>query len=205
MARMCGFSHHGRWFAASLLGGFFALVLTAAPATAELSSVDAYGGQAQVLGKPVHRHVQGGGSSAQGSGQAGGQGNKTSGSQTTSSGSAQGSSGSGSNASTGSSSTTSTASSSSGGAYGTNGGNSTAGAGGGSHGGGGGGASSTSVNGSSSGSASGQSPPIALANSAAVSDGSLSLSTLDVLALLAVIAGLIAVGVLVRRFSRPSE
>jgi hypothetical protein len=41
-----------------LLGAGVALLLTAAPAAAEISSVDAYGGQAQVLGKPVRHRVR---------------------------------------------------------------------------------------------------------------------------------------------------
>jgi hypothetical protein len=36
-----------------------AAALVAAPASAEVSSVDAYGGQAAVLGKPAHRHSRG--------------------------------------------------------------------------------------------------------------------------------------------------
>jgi hypothetical protein len=41
-----------------LLGAGVALLLTAAPAAAEISSVDAYGGQAQVLGKPGRHRVR---------------------------------------------------------------------------------------------------------------------------------------------------
>jgi len=214
MARMWGFSRHGRrWLGAALPGVCLALIATAAPASAELSSVDAYGGQAQVLGKPVHRHR------ATSNGAAGDRSSsgvpRQHGAGTTNSraggGSAQSSSGSsssaGSNAAAGSGapvtsgSGTSTPSSGTAGAGGQNAaggaraghharGHSAAGAG------------AAVGAGAASGSAGGQSPPIAAANLADVSDGSLSLSALDVLLLVAVFLGLAGVGVLIRRWSR---
>ncbi len=55
-----------------LVGAGVILSLTAAPAAAEISSVDAYGGQAQVLGKPAHHRVRTHGTTkAQGSNQVG--------------------------------------------------------------------------------------------------------------------------------------
>jgi hypothetical protein len=188
-----------------LLGGCLALALTAAPAGAELSSVDAYGGQAQVLGKPVHRHVAPGGSGTQGSGRESGQSAGTTGSGTGGGGSAGSPSGSGSHASTGSSSATPTtpgASNSVAGAGASNAAGDSGGTGG--HG-GDSGASITRTGGASGATGGGQSPPIALVNSADVSDGSLSLSALDVLLLIVVFAGLAGVGVLMRRWSRQSE
>jgi hypothetical protein len=172
------------------------LVLAPAPASAELSSVDAYGGQAQVLGKPVHRHVAAGGSSAQGRGHESGRSAATAGSQ--SDGGSPGSpSGSGSNATTGSSSGAPATPSGSHGATGEGGGSTASG--------GGPGSAGATGAGGASGVAGGQSPPIALATSAEVSDGSLSLSALDVLLLAVVFAVLVCVGVLIRRWSRQSE
>jgi hypothetical protein len=178
-----------------LLGGCLALVLAAAPASAELSSVDAYGGQAQVLGKPVHRHVAAGGSGARGHGHESGPSAASTGSQS-GGGSAGSPSGSGSHATTGSSSGTPATPSGSHGA---------AGAGEGSAAGGHGGGAGATGTGGASAVAGGQSPPIALATSAEVSNGSLSLSALDVLLLAVVFAGLVCVGVLIRRSSRQSE
>lgn len=200
MARMWGLSHHGRCLGGGLLGGCLALVLTAGPAVAELSSVDAYGGQAQVLGKPIHRHVRSGGSPAQGSGREGGQGAGTSGSQAGGGGTA--SSGSGSHASTSGAGTSATPSAA-GGAAG--GGAASQGSGAENAHRGGNGATSTTANGASGALAGAQGRPVALADSAAVSNGSLSLSALDVLLLLAVFAGLAAVGVGIRRWSRQGE
>ncbi len=56
MAPIPRYSNRRRWFTKALLGSCLALAPAAVPASAELSSVDAYGGQAQVLGKPVHHH-----------------------------------------------------------------------------------------------------------------------------------------------------
>jgi hypothetical protein len=208
---MRGFPRHGRWLAGALLGGCLALVPTAVPASAELSSVDAYGGQAQVLGKPVHRHAApGGSSSTKGSGSGGEQGTGASGSQA-GGGSAGSSPGSGAHPSTspsaGSSAGTHTTPSASNSVSGAGASNAAGGRSGGTsgHGGGGGGASSTTAGGVSGAAGGGGSPPIALANSAAVSDGSLSLSALDVLLLVVVFAGLAGVGVLIRRWSREVE
>jgi hypothetical protein len=196
MAPIRWFSHRGPRLGGVLLGGCLAFVLTAAPAAGAISSVDAYGGQAQVLGKPVHRHGAATGSTpARGSGRAGGQGAGASGAQA-GGGSAGLSPGSGSNSTAGSGSGTPTASSGS---------HSAAGAGSGAAGGGGGGAGAAGTGGASGASGAGHSPPIAAANLADVSEGSLSLRALDVLLLVAVAAGLVGVGVLIRRSSRQSE
>jgi hypothetical protein len=200
MAPIRWFSHGGRQFGWMLLGGCLALALAAAPASAELSSVDAYGGQAQVLGPPVHRHGAAGGSSARGHGHEGGRSAATTGSQS-GDGSAGSPSGSGSNATTGSSSGAPATPSGSHGATGEGEGSTASGGGPGSA---GGGAGATGAGGAS-GVAGGQSSPIALATSAEVSNGSLSLSALDALLLAVVFAGLVCVGVLIRRWSRQSE
>ncbi|HEY2283320.1 MAG TPA: hypothetical protein VGH60_07210 [Solirubrobacteraceae bacterium] len=189
---MWGFARHGRWLAGALLGGCLALVLTAAPAAiAELSSVDAYGGQAQVLGKPVHRHAAANGSkSARGSSGAHGQSAGATGSEAggESGQSSSGSSAAGSNAPASSGSKPLTTAS---GAAGT--GASSA------HGGHAGAHRAGTHRGVT---AAGQNPPIAAANLADVSNGSLSLSALDILLLVAVFAGLAGVGVLIRRWSQ---
>jgi hypothetical protein len=78
--------------------------------------------------------------------------------------------------------------------------NGTHGSGAGSH-----GAGAAGTGAASGASGGGQSPPIAVANAAEVSDGSLSLSALDVLLLVAVFVGLGGVGVVIRRWSRQAE
>lgn len=180
----------------ALLGGCLALALPAAPAAAELSSVDAYGGQAQVLGKPVHRHVKSGSSGTQGSRAGSGRSAGASGSQTAGGGSSETSVGSGSHSGGGSISTTHVTTGSANGASSHTGSGGTGGNGAG---------SSTSTGPTSGAAGAGQSPPVALADSAAVSDGSLSLSSLDVLLLVALCAGLVGVGVLIRRWSRQAR
>jgi hypothetical protein len=215
MAWMWGFSHHGRWLAGTLLGGCLALVLTAAPASAEISSVDAYGGQAQVLGKPVHRshHHRAAGRSPEtrGSRVKDGHGAGASGSQTPGGGSSASSPSSMSH-STSTSSSSSTAGSSSRASTAPGGSDASPNAGG------GGAASGASASktggrsaaaagaaaagGASGAAATGQNPPIAAANVAEVSNGSLSLSALDLLLLVVVCAGLAGIGVLIRRWSR---
>jgi hypothetical protein len=178
-----------------LLGGCLALVLTAAPAAAELSSVDAYGGQAQVLGAPVrHQRAPGASTGARGSGRGSAQ-------STPASGSEPGGESTGSSSSPGSHPTAGSGApiaSGSNGARGVGGDNGA----GESH---GRGAGAAGTGGASGASGAGQSPPIAAANVADVSDGSLSLSALDVLLLAAVCVGLAGVGVLIRRSSRQSE
>jgi cobalamin biosynthesis Mg chelatase CobN len=207
---MWGFSHHGRWLAGTLLGGCLALVLTAAPASAEISSVDAYGGQAQVLGKPVHRshHHRAAGRSPEtrGSRVKDGHGAGASGAQTGDGGSSASSSSSVSPATStstaGSSSQASTAPSGSHASPTPGSADPSSGPGGGSSAGGHRGAAGAAA---SEASGAGQSPPIASANVADVSDGSLSLSALDVLLLVVVCAGLAGIGVLIRRWSRQAE
>jgi hypothetical protein len=189
-----------------LVGGYLALVLTAVPAAGEISSVDAYGGQAQVLGPPVHRHGAASGSTGtQGSRRAGGQSTGATGSQA-GVGSAESSSGSGSHATPGSSSGAPTTPSGSNSAPGAAAGN---GAVGGDESGAAdsrdGAAAPVAGTGGSGASGAGQSPPIAATNVADVSNGSLSLSALDVLLLVAVFIALAGVGVLIRRWSRQSE
>jgi len=188
-----------------LVGGYLALVLTAVPAAGEISSVDAYGGQAQVLGPPVHRHGAASGSTGtQGSRRAGGQSTGATGSQA-GVGSAESSSGSGSHATPGSSSgapTTPSGSNSAPGAGAGNGASGDVGSGAGSR---DGAAATAAGTGGSGASGAGQSPAIAAANVADVSNGSLSLSALDVLLLVAVFIALAGVGVLIRRSSRQSE
>jgi hypothetical protein len=209
MAPIRWLSHHGPWFAGTLLGGCLALALTAAPASAEISSVDAYGGQAQVLGKPVHHHPRaaGGSSGARDSGRESGQSTGASGSDAGGGGSAGSSSGSVSHSTSGSSSGAPATPNHPHGANPAGGGSTTGGGGGsgaGSHG-GGATAGAAGTGGASGASGTGQSPPIAAANVAEVSNGSLSLSALDVLLLLAVFVGLAGVGVLIRRWSRQAE
>jgi hypothetical protein len=212
-ALVCGmspirwFSHRGPLFGRMLLGGCLVLVLTAAPASAELSSVDAYGGQAQVLGKPVHRHVAPQGSGTQSAGRGGEQSAGTTSSASAGGGSAGGSSSSsGSHSSTGSSSATPTTPSAANGATGASASSAAGGGSGGPNGhGDGSGASPAGTDGASGAAGGAQSPPIALADSAEVSHGSLSLSSLDVLLLVIVFAGLAGVGVLIRRWSRQSQ
>jgi hypothetical protein len=209
MAPIRWFVHRGPQFGWTLLGGCLALILTAAPAMAELSSVDAYGGQAQVLGKPVHRHAAAKHSTgAQSAGRESGQSAGTSGSQA-GGGSAGSASGAGSHADVGSRSGAPATPDGSSSAAGTNGGNAASagsGRGAGSHGHGHGSpAGAAGTGGSAGASGAGQSPPIAAANAADVSDGSLSLSALDVLLLVVVCLGLAGVGVLIRRWSRQTE
>jgi hypothetical protein len=201
MAPIRWFSPHGSWLARTLLGGCIAVLLTAAPASAEISSVDAYGGQAQVLGKPIHHHhrAAGGSSGAQGSGRESGNSTGTSGSAAGGGGSAESSSGSMSHSTSGPSSGAPSTPNGSHSANDAGGGNTTGGGGGGgagSHGG------ATTADAASGASGTGQSPPIAAANVAEVSNGSLSLSALDVLLLVAVFIALASVGVLIRRWSR---
>jgi cobalamin biosynthesis Mg chelatase CobN len=153
-----------------LVGVSVVLLLTAAPATAEISSADAYGGQAQVLGKPV-RHRAHGMAKTQSSNQTG------------------------SPASSGSGAATGAGPGGSQGVVGGRGNGTGTGMGMGM------GASEPA---GSSGSAGGaQSPPIAAAEVA--DQGSLSLSGLDVLLLVAILVGLFGVGVLIRRLARQSE
>jgi cobalamin biosynthesis Mg chelatase CobN len=155
-----------------LVGVSVVLLLTAAPATAEISSADAYGGQAQVLGKPV-RHRAHGTAKTQSSNQTG------------------------SPASSGSGAATGAGPGGSQGVVGGRGNGTGTGMGMGM----GMGASEPA---GSSGSAGGaQSPPIAAAEVA--DQGSLSLSGLDVLLLVAILVGLFGVGVLIRRLARQSE
>ena len=204
MAPIRWFVHRGPRFGWTLLGGCLALILTAAPAAAELSSVDAYGGQAQVLGKPVHRHGAGTGSTgAQGSGR----GQSTGASGSAAGGSSGSAAGSGSSFTPGAGSGAPTTPSRSNSAAGAGGGNTTGGGERGGAGGHGGGSGTRAAGAGSSAGASGgvPSPPIAAANAADVSDGSLSLSALDMLLLAAVFVGLACVGVLIRRWSRQSE
>lgn len=206
MAAIRRFSHGRRRLGWTVLGGCLVLVLTAAPACAELSSVDAYGGQAQVLGKPVHHHraAEGRSTGTQGSRRAGGQSTGATGSQA-GVGSAESSSGSGSYATPGSSSgapTTPSGSNSAPGASASNDAGGGIGSGVGSR---DGAAATAAGTGGSGASGGGQSPPIAAANVADVSNGSLSLSALDVLLLVAVFIALAGVGVLIRRSSRQSE
>jgi hypothetical protein len=190
----------------ALLGGFLALALTAAPAAAELSSVDAYGGQAQVLGKPVHRHVKAGGSGTQGAGGGSDRSAGASGSQTAGGGSSETSAGSGSHTGGGANATTPATTGAVNGASSQTAGGGTGGRSAGGNGGAAGGAgSSMSAGGTSGAAGGGQSPPVALADSAAVSDGSLSLSSLDVFLLIVLCAGLVGVGVLLRRWSRQAR
>jgi hypothetical protein len=211
MAPMLRFSERGRWLGGALFGSCLALVLVAAAASAELSSVDAYGGQAQVLGKPVHhRAASNGAKRAPGSsGAHGQQGTGTSGSggggessRSPSGSESHATTGSGAPATSGSG--TSTTSSATAGASGHNpaGGDRTGHRAGGHSGAAAGAAVGVGV---ASGAASGQSPPIAATNLADVSEGSLSLSALDVLLLLVLAAGLTGVGVLLRRWSRQSQ
>ncbi|MGA8362943.1 MAG: hypothetical protein WB709_00305 [Solirubrobacteraceae bacterium] len=203
--------HHGRWLGAALLGCYLALVPMAVPASAELSSVDAYGGQAQVLGKPIHHHHRTTGKSpgVQGAGRESGHSGGATGSQAGggSSGPSGSSPGSVSHSTAGAGSGGPTTPSSANGAPKAGSGNTASGADAGSGGNhhGGAVAGAVGVAGASGVSAAGQSPPIAAANVADVSDGSLSLSALDVLLLVVVFAGLAGVGVLIRRWSRQVE
>jgi hypothetical protein len=199
-----------RWLGGPLCGCCLALVIMAAPASAELSSVDAYGGQAQVLGKPVHHHAASNGAK-RASGSSGAHGQQGAGTTGSGAGGEPGQSSSGSQshaaASSGASATSdSGTSTTSSGTAGTSGHNAAGDRTGHRAGGHPGVATGAAVGaGAASGSASGQSPPIAATNLADVSDGSLSLSALDVLLLLVLCAGLTAVGVLIRRWSRQSQ
>jgi hypothetical protein len=202
MARIRRSTRHRSQFVRTLLGGSLALTLVAAPASAELSSVDAYGGQAQVLGKPVHRHRTVAGSPG-GAGSRSGQGSGASGSEADARATAKPSSGPGSHE--GSGATAPTRSGSSTASNGTAGTGSSAGRegdAGARHGGEGAkGAVAVGISGASGGQ---QSGPIAAENLADVSNGSLSLSALDVLLLVVIFAGLAGVCVLIRRWSRQS-
>jgi hypothetical protein len=141
-----------------LLAGLLAVTI-AAPAGAESSSVDAYGGQAAVLGKPVHRHPHRANPSAAGAGQE----NATGTAGLTGSG---GSSGPGAGAGSRAGSP----------------------------------ASAGSKRGA--GAAGGAAAASAGIQAADASGGSLSLSALDWLALLAILAGAIATGITIRRLGR---
>jgi cobalamin biosynthesis Mg chelatase CobN len=168
MGRSQRFLHFRPQLGWMLVGMAVALLLTAAPATAEISSADAYGGQAQVLGKPI-RHRAHGTAKTQSSNQTG----------------SPASSGSGPAAGAGP-----------GGSQGVVGG----------RGNGTGTGMGASKSAGSSGSAGGaQSPPIAASEVADRPDGSLSLSGLDVLLLVAILVGLLGVGVLIRRLAHQSE
>jgi hypothetical protein len=159
-----------------LLGAAAALVLAATPAAAEVSSVDAYGGQAQVLGKPVRHRVEVHGTTrAQGSNQA------------------RPPTGLGSSSAAGSGSATGSAA----GAGGTKGG-----AGGGMGRGAGASGGSSNASGSAGG---GHGSAIVATEVADRSDGSLSLSGLDVLLLVAILVGLLGVSVLIRHLARQTE
>lgn len=205
-----------RWLGGPLCAGCLALVVMVAPASAELSSVDAYGGQAQVLGKPVHHHAASNGAK-RAPGSSGAHGQQGAGTSASGSGGepAQSSSGSGSgsNAAAGSGARVSsgtgasTTPSGTAGAGGQNAvGSTRAGHRRSGHSGAAAGHPAAVGAGATSGSANGQSsPPIAATNLADVSDGSLSLSALDVLLLLVLCAGLTGIGVLIRRWSQQAQ
>lgn len=146
-----------------------ATVFAAAPALAESSSIDAYGGQAAVLGKPVHPHR----AHTHGAGAGTGQESSTG---------AGGGAGSGGSAGPGAGAGLRAGSTGSGASAG---GSRGAGAGGAVAGGG------TNANLSS----------VAVQSPDALG-GSLSLSALDVLLLLAILAGAVGVGVAIRRLGR---
>jgi hypothetical protein len=147
----------------------------AAPAVAESSSIDAYGGQAAVLGKPVHRHHHAPGTQPS-------RGPSTT-EEEGASGGAAGVAGAGARA---------------------GGGGSGGGAAPGAHGASGHGAGGVAASPRTAAHAGGgPSEPVALSTRS--TDGSLSLSGLDVLLLCLLLACLLGAGVLIRRLSSTSS